>query len=116
MPMPQHHSSLRPSGPKLALAPCVDSQLNGPPSPPVPHNLCQWPSLLLGRVVAIIDFLRAQLSCVLCVLNLLLLFAGRALATSLVAADRGMKNLDAMQRQVVHAFVYADAFALGHVR
>jgi hypothetical protein len=50
--------------------------------------------------VSTIDYLRAQVSCVLCVLNLALTFLSRTLASTLVAEDRGLKNLDAMRRQV----------------
>lgn len=47
-----------------------------------------------------IDYLRAQVSSVLCTLNLALLFLGRALADAICAEDHSSKNLDAMKRQV----------------
>eukprot|EP00199_Chlamydomonas_sp_CCMP681_P005886 CAMPEP_0119101428 /NCGR_PEP_ID=MMETSP1180-20130426/477_1 /TAXON_ID=3052 ORGANISM="Chlamydomonas cf sp, Strain CCMP681" /NCGR_SAMPLE_ID=MMETSP1180 /ASSEMBLY_ACC=CAM_ASM_000741 /LENGTH=247 /DNA_ID=CAMNT_0007085547 /DNA_START=83 /DNA_END=826 /DNA_ORIENTATION=+ len=52
------------------------------------------------RDIAAIDYLRAQVSCVLCILNLMLLFLVRALSVAICGVDHGAKNLDAMKRQV----------------
>jgi hypothetical protein len=51
-------------------------------------------------LVATVDYLRGQVSCVLCLLNLVLLLLLPALAEERRAHDSNAKNLDAMQRQV----------------
>lgn len=55
-------------------------------------------------LVATIDYLRAQISCVLCMLNLLLCLLLPKLADEVRKLDSSTKNLDAMKRQVsMHA-------------
>ena len=50
--------------------------------------------------MAVIDYLRTRVSCVLCTLNLLLLLLCRALCLARCALDSTQKNLEAMKRQV----------------
>ncbi|KAG1653047.1 hypothetical protein FOA52_000723 [Chlamydomonas sp. UWO 241] len=52
-----------------------------------------------GDLVATVDYLRAQVSCALCLLNLMLCLLIPALAEERRAHDSKGKNLDAMQRQ-----------------
>ena len=51
-------------------------------------------------VVSVVDWIRAQVAFVLCLVCVLLVVVARSLSLALAAADHGEKNMDAMKRQV----------------
>ncbi|KAG2436313.1 hypothetical protein HXX76_006624 [Chlamydomonas incerta] len=55
---------------------------------------------LRGEILATVDYLRVQVSCVLSLSNLLILLLNLALSAKACSVDRTEKNLTAMQRQV----------------
>jgi hypothetical protein len=55
---------------------------------------------LSAAALVTIDTLRAQVSCTLCFLNIVLIAFSRTLATVYVKEDKMSKNLDALKRQV----------------
>lgn len=65
--------------------------------------------------LATLDYFRSQTSCVLCMLNLMLVLLNPALAETHKQKEQAVVSLDAMKRQVGHACMHACS-ALGLIK